>query len=992
MDKSLYANWHDQMLMLKKLTDASVVFLAEIIDNAVKVVASSKETASAYNVGAIIKLQTFQIDIAIQKKRCIDSIQTHSYFTSPIILSSNDVWGAIVVLLNNSPTKTNQLSLPVSTFNKTISDQVELSYLKSQSDFKLKCNFDISTVNYLLGVMGGVPWCLDYNSGQFKYIGSQAEQLLGYTLDDWNSLKDWKEAIHPDDRSRAIEYYSRIKDGGKDHILEYRFIKKDGSVIWIQDVVKVNVDQDDQVNELVGCMVNISQAKEREQGLEFLNNQLRNVLTATNAVLTISSEEGDIIFHSHEDIAKIDKRCYQQFRGADERCNQCPTRKDIKSKTTFQYWDKGKNFQVIACPYEVEPDVWHIAEVRVDISNRVSDDNGIAELKDRLEFGMKSGNIAYLEYDLQEKVLRTNSIFENVTGLNLNNEVVDLVWMKSRIHEKDYDYILEVFDLALNSDDKKLTVEFRFLRVDNKYIWVRFTGQLLMDEQGASEISGILIDISDTKELMNALMLERNKSLQASEAKSMFLANMSHEIRTPMNAIIGFSELLSKHIVKAPLNGYLNSIKASGKVLLALINDLLDLEKIEAGKMVIRKENTDFVSLLREIEQTFSMNFAEKQIDLLIKPQVKFPKLIYVDSLKIKQILLNLVNNALKFTSKGEVEVQSFFKFNEDEKKGTLSIKVCDTGIGIAQNKQNSIFEPFIQDKNPNEKEHQGTGLGLSIVQKLVRMMGGLISLESEVGLGSTFSIVIPDIEATDDPFSEIEGELEGNIKFNQEKVLIVDNVETNLEVLSAMCSNLNLKSIVCAHGKRALELALTEKPEVIIMDLRVPKHNKFKSLKDIKGSEDIKHIPVIAVSSSSNIHEAELAGKAGFDGFISKPIPEHKLIQEICKFVLPNEEEGADESVENNEAAANLSMEDIEFIKATVNDTVLPLWQSLKEILSSEKLSAMLYELNGLKKNITWPALERYTVKLDTAIKSYDFETIQKLIYQFEPLLEDLN
>lgn len=979
------------MLMLQKLTDATEIFVAEICNESAKVVVCAGGAVGTYGVGLELSLQSLSLDSAISERKTIDAIKSHSYYTSPIVLSNHCVWGVMVLLLPESVHDAAAISLPVSTFNRVLCDQIELSMFEDKRNSTAMCNMDRFTAGYMRGSSMGVPWCLDVNSEEFTYIGEQSLQIISYTDQDWKCLGDWVQAVHPEDRERVKDYYLHMKDADKDHVVEYRLVKKDGSIIWIRDVMKGTLCEDSGNRELMGFMVDISWAKEKEQGLTFINNQLRKVLTVTNTVLVINNEDGDVVFHSHKDASMVPKKCYHYLRGALKRCGECPLSGPVKRESIFYYRDKDRTVQVSAFPYEVEPEKWFVAEMHVNISDRISKENETALLKDRLELSMKSGSIAYLEFNLATKILKTNTIFEEITGLNLNNKIVDLEWVMSRVHEKDYEYVKDVYDFALNSRDKKLSIEFRFLNVDNKYVWLRFSGQVLIDEHGGIDIAGILIDISDTKELMNALMLERNKSLQASEAKSMFLANMSHEIRTPMNAIIGFSELLSKHIVKAPLNGYLNSIKASGKVLLALINDLLDLEKIEAGKMIIRKENTDFIGLLKEIEQTFSMNFAEKQIELLMKPQAKFPKLIYVDSLKIKQILLNLVNNALKFTNKGEVEVQSFFKFDSGGEKGTLSFKVSDTGIGIAKNKQESIFEPFVQDKDPNEKDHQGTGLGLSIVQKLVRMMGGVISLESEAGVGSTFSIMIPDVEATDDPFSEMEGEIESNVKFNQEKVLIVDNVETNLEVLNAMCSNLNLKSITCTHGKEVLELALVEKPAVIIMDLRVPKHNGFKSIKDIRQSELVKDIPVIAISSSSNVNEEKLADNEGFDGFISKPIPVYKLIQEISRFVKPVDEEEVSSQLEREDAATKLSDGDKKVINLAFKETILPLWQSLKDILSSEKLNTMLSVLKELSGQVSWPALDRYTEKMDIAIKSFDFETIQKLINRFDSLLKEL-
>ncbi len=977
------------MLMLQKLTNATDVFLGELTNSLVLIVASTQNKGDNYSNNKQIETNCFQIDKTIKRKTAIIQNDNEKYYTSPVY-KNNQVWGVIVLLWKNEKFSVDNLDITVSTISDVICDQLELQGYKTKGLGIDIPNLEYSAIEYLLESLAGVPWRMDFSSNSYTYIGERGEEVLSYTLEDWSSFEKWTKSIHPDDREGAVNYCLCETAAGDDHTFEYRLIKKSGKVIWIRDVVKLIMDENNNVKELVGFMVDITHIKEKEQNLSFYNTQLQNILTATNTILSITNDEGDILFHSHEDITKINRKCYMHFSNSKEQCEKCPGRSAEKKKTIFRYLDGDKTIQVVAIPYEVQKGVWNMAEVRVDISDRVSSENEIAELKDRLELSMNSGNIAYVEYHTQTQILRTNKLFEEITGLAFENKKVDLGWIRSRIHEDDLNYINQSFMHTLKSSEKKITIEFRFLNNTNKYIWLRFSGQLPENVEVDDKISGVLIDVSDMKELMGALLLERNKSMQANDAKSMFLANMSHEIRTPMNAIIGFSELLSKHIVEAPLNGYLNSIKASGKVLLALINDLLDLEKIEAGKMIIRKENTDFTGLMKEIEQTFSMNFMEKKVELSVQTMMNFPKLIYIDSLKIKQVLLNLVNNALKFTYRGEVIVLSSFKHNDEGSKGTLFFKVVDTGIGIAKNKQKQIFEPFVQDKNPNEKDHEGTGLGLSIVQKLVSMMGGVISVESEEGVGSTFSILIPNVEATDDPYSEIEQETTSEIQFNQEPILIVDNVETNLEVLKAICLDLNINCHTSLHGKELFSNVLRVKPKLILMDIRVPKSQQFESINNIKSNNELKNIPIIAVSSSSNVNEKELAMNNGFEGFISKPITESALIAEISRFIIPQKDKKA-LMPELKAEQIDLINEDKIWLSEQMNDVILPVLEGLKEILSSEQLSLFLLEIKNINKNVVWTSLKNYADKLDIAIKSYDFETIQKLINHFDSILDEL-
>lgn len=878
---TLVISWNQQMVLLQKVTGASLVFLAKAAGQHSNIVASTQQYGEEYGVDKKISNTSFGIDEVLKKPYVDGNAQHASYFVGPVVLENGHVWGVVVLLAQNNRL-TDEVASPVSTFCKTIGDQVTLQQLK------------------------------------------------------------------------------RLAKNNKE------------------------------VSNSKGLLPGTALVNEKEDDRDFLDMQLRNILLATNTVLSISDEHGNIIFHSQKDITSLNAKCYQHFAGIDAPCKQCPRRKLVKTQSTFRYLNEDKTFQVIAFPYEYKPKVWHMAEVRMDITDRVYHEKELAALKDRLELSMSAGNIAFIEYNLREQTLRSNKIYEDITGYVLNNGKVDLLWIKTRLHPEDWEFINNSFAYAIKSGDGKIVLEFRLLDIHNKYLWLRFSGQLVLDDDGVSNVSGVLMDISDTKELMNALMLERNKSMQASDAKSIFLANMSHEIRTPMNSIIGFSELLSKHIAEAPLNGYLNSIKASGKVLLALINDLLDLEKIEAGQMIIRKENTNFVFLLKEIEQSFAMDFAERNIELLVRTSIDFPKLIYVDSLKMKQILLNLISNALKFTHHGQVSISAAFTFNSDQTKGNVFIKVSDTGIGISPDKQENIFDPFVQDKRVNEKNQQGTGLGLSIVQQLVRMMGGVITMESHVGKGTSFSISIPDIEATNDPFSEIEGEAVSSVMFNQERVLIIDSVQTNLDVLCAQGNNLNLDCRPCFYGEQIIDEVLKHKPVLIIMDMHMPKANDFKYFKRIKANEQIKNIPIIASSASSVGKEEHRAIKEGFDGYISKPITQDHLIREVSKFLaaLQRQEKSFVQIPNNDFCFVN---GDKEKLRLHLETSVLPLSQCLQEILSSEKINEFLAQINHAVEQSPWPPLVQYAQILDTAIKSYDFETIQKMIHNFKFFIAEL-
>ncbi len=378
------------------------------------------------------------------------------------------------------------------------------------------------------------------------------------------------------------------------------------------------------------------------------------------------------------------------------------------------------------------------------MTNELKKETQINNLKDKIDFLLTAGRISFIEYNFKTDIFDCNQVFNEITGYNFNNTPLDLNWLISRIHPNNIELFKSEINKIKKNYKKYLELEFRMLNAENKYIWFHFHGQ--MDSKQPHVLTGILNDITNNKRLLNELINARNKSINANELKTRFVANISHEIRTPMNAILGFTGLLKNHIKDAPLSNYISSIESSGKTLLKLINDLLDIEKINSGKIEIKKEKVNLDFLLDDIYQTFILFANNKGITLDIVKQSDIPSEILTDTLKIKQILINLTNNAIKFTDKGGVKIEYSFLADKHHNYGTLNLIISDTGIGIPLEKQKIIFEPFIQEDLNSNRQHEGTGLGLSIVQQIITLMGGTIVLESNPGKGSRFSISIPKI------------------------------------------------------------------------------------------------------------------------------------------------------------------------------------------------------------------------------------------------------
>ncbi len=374
--------------------------------------------------------------------------------------------------------------------------------------------------------------------------------------------------------------------------------------------------------------------------------------------------------------------------------------------------------------------------------------------------------------------------------------------------------------------------------------------------------------------------LERSKRMaeEATQQKSQFLANMSHEIRTPLNAIVGFIKLLEEKETDSEKLQYMHVIKNASDSLLQIINDILDISKIESGKLKIEPYNFNPYDELVSVAELFQAKAAKEKIDFKIKYNSNMPKILYADALRIKQIFSNLLSNAIKFTPQGET-VKSIVWY----KDGRLNIVVKDYGIGISEEKQKAIFEPFTQADGSTARLYGGTGLGLTISLELARMLGGELTLKSEEGKGSLFKLSVPM------PLGEEEESVEDEDIVFSGHVLIVEDYEANRMFLSILLENLGLTYEMANDGVEAIEKFKTEEYDLILMDENMPNMGGTDAARQIAKIEKERgqvHTPVISLTANALKGDRERFLEAGFDDYLSKPIDPVYLKRAMKRFL----------------------------------------------------------------------------------------------------------
>ena len=557
----------------------------------------------------------------------------------------------------------------------------------------------------------------------------------------------------------------------------------------------------------------------------------------------------------------------------------CNRRKDGKL-----YWVDATITPIL----DEEGQITHFIFVKNDVTKLVELEERLRQKIQELEGIMEHADVI-IALIKDRKFLSVNAKFTKLFGKS-KKELIGASTKLLYRSQEEYEYYGKKFYDALKKG-KPLRHELEYILPSGEKKWFQVTATAI-NPGSIKEMKTVWIanDITELKELQLKLEKAKEKAERASKAKSIFLANMSHEIRTPLNGVIGMLSLLSGTELDSVQKEYVQTAHSSAEALLFLINDILDIAKIEEGKMEFDVVDFDFFHFIHDFSKSFLLAVKQKGLDFELKLDKNIPKFLKGDPGRLRQVLTNLTNNALKFTDKGKIELEVQL-IEESQDKATIKFFVKDTGIGIPRDKCDLLFKKFSQVDPSISRKYGGTGLGLSLSKQLVQLMNGDIGVDSEVNNGSTFWFTV--ILQKGDP-SEIEDRRDEHDVFSEEhaldgRLLVVEDNSVNQRVILGILRKLGLRAEAVTNGQEAIDALEVIPYDLVLMDVQMPIMDGLTATKIIRSGEvDVlnKDIPIIALTAHSFKDEILKCIDAGMNDYLTKPIDTKKLLHVLYKWL----------------------------------------------------------------------------------------------------------
>lgn len=759
------------------------------------------------------------------------------------------------------------------------------------------------------------PAALSFNdlSGRFTAANPSFLKLMGYTLEEITKLYAF-EITHIDDRAECQKYIGKLINGEIEHFdLKKRTFRRDGSIILARITVSLVKDQMGTPLHLMSLTEDITESTRAKESLQRNKERLSAIMNYTTVGINLLSFDGrfievnpafsEMLGYTIEDIRFLTvhdiihpEEAQQVFHNFDELLQQ----KVSFIKSITKMIRKNGDWIWVEAAISVAKDIHghpeYLVGVVQDITDRIHDQSELKRGKEKLRkaeeqmrLATEAANMGIWDYNPVLDRLEQSERAHEIMGSD-GQSLADYREILKQVHHADQEKVLKIFDQCFqspraSSNDGFNQIVVRVLHSDGEMHWVQISSQLFFegDDDNRTPIRAIaaLLDVTEQSQQAEELKNARDAAEVANSTKSAFLANMSHEIRTPLSSILGFSKLLlSERISDRERASYHDTVVRNGQVLEHLIDDILDLSKVEAGRMELEKVEVLFFELLEEALNIFRPKAQEKNIYLSLTLAANVPSVILTDPTRMRQILINLIGNAIKFTKQGGVAIEvELLTSPSPHYEKEIYIKVKDTGIGLTEEQKLRLFQPFSQADNSTTRKFGGTGLGLHLAKRLACAMSGDLKLvESSIDKGSCFLF---HFAAEDGPASEIlsvSARDDFNCDLNGLKILVVEDSPDIQFLLVNILESHGATVVVAGNGQEAVALETAHSFHLILMDIQMPVMDGYEAtrLLRVHGCQ----IPIVALTAHAMKDERQRTGDAGFSRHLTKPLNASELLR----------------------------------------------------------------------------------------------------------------
>ncbi len=740
-------------------------------------------------------------------------------------------------------------------------------------------------------------------NGCFIYINPAAEKNVGYKNKELIG-KHFLTIIHEEYKEKIFKTLTQqLKTKSKTSYTEFPVVKKDGSIIWVGQNVQLVLSSKNIIGFSAIARDITGKIKSQEESILF-NSRLESIFFNLNLGLLLEDDNRKIIMTNkkfceifqcdsgHEEMIGLDSNVglfnSEQFflhgKKQIEIFNKC--RKNQKINLSQEaYLADGRILEFDYVPvFYGRNCIGHLWKYR-DITELVNSKKLVSQNEEKYRLIIQNMNLGLTVVDNNEVILDANPCFTDITGYSLEE-----MKGKSAIELFNPDIREEIEAVAsLRKQGISNAYEIQIRNKKGEKKWMLVSGSPVFDSHNNVIGSmGIHLDITERKQQIVELQEERVKAEQSAHSKEMFLANMSHEIRTPLTAIIGMTRLLESANLSPKESKYLGAIKLSSENLLVIINDILDFSKIDQGKLVLENYPFSFKTVMKNILLQFDLKAAEKNLlfSMAIDPAIS--KFFVGDSVRLSQILTNIVGNAVKFTNVGEVNLKCQL-IRDSANVQSINFVISDTGIGIDAENIETIFESFMQENASFTRKYGGTGLGLSISRKLVKLFGGDLIVSSTKNKGTVFSFEIELNKGDDNSFPEGERKIFDTDNLKNKDILLVEDNEFNQYLATIILEELQMNVSNANNGEEAIELLLNNKYDLILMDIQMPVMDGFTATKIIR-TKIKSSIPIIALTANAIKGDREKCIEIGMNDYISKPFTKYELSEKLMKLLADSE------------------------------------------------------------------------------------------------------